>query len=474
MHPTSDSAPAAPAPQGFWPSVREALRGTHFDFTDGPLGRAILLLSVPMVLEMLMESLFAVVDVWVVSHLGAEATATVGLTESLLTVSYALAMGLSVGATAVVARRVGEKDPERAARAAGQALLLGVGVGVVLGLVGALLARPLLAAMGASPWVLEHGLGFARLMLASMLSVVLLFVNNAVFRAAGDAAISMRVLWLANALNIVLGPCLVLGLGPFPKLGILGAAVGTTIGRSAGVLYQLYRLFRGDGRIKLRREHLTVEWGTLAAMVRLSGNATFQSLVGTSSWVVLVRIVSSFGSAAVAGYTVAIRIVMFALLPSWGMSNAAATLVGQNLGARKPERAEQAVWRTGLYNTAFLGAVGALFIGFAPALIGFFTDDPLVARYATVGLRVVSAGFLFYAFGMVLTQALNGAGDTVTPTLLNVLCFWCLELPLAWVLARPLGWGPTGAFTAVAVAFSVLAVASAWVFRRGRWKTRAV
>ena len=335
-------------------------------------------------------------------------------------------------------------------------------------------AQRLLALVGGSPWVVEHGFRYTQILLGGNVIILLLFLINAIFRGVGDAAVSMRVLWIANALNIVLCPCFVLGLGPFPELGVVGAATATTIGRGVGVCYQLYRLVRGTSRVAIRRHHVRFEPATMLAMLRLSGSAIFQMLIGTASWTVLVRIVASAGSTAVAGYTIGMRIILFALLPSWGMSNAAATLVGQNLGARKPERAEQAVWRAGFYNMIFLGSVGLGFILFAEPLIATFTREPEVAAVAVRCLRVVSAGFLFYAYGMVLTQALNGAGDTTTPTLLNLLCFWGLEIPLAWLLTGPLGMGPTGAFASIAVAFSAFALLGAWVFRRGRWKLREV
>ncbi|MGZ3461278.1 MAG: MATE family efflux transporter [Archangium sp.] len=459
---------------GLWASLKEAVRGTEQDFTEAPLGRAILLLAVPMVLEMVMESIFAVVDVFFVSRLGAEAIATVGLTESVLSLLYALAMGLSIGAMALIARRTGEKDPNAAARVAVQAIGLGVLVSLPIAVGGVLLARPMLSAMGGSPWVVEHGFRYTQVLLGGNAIILLLFLINAIFRGAGDASVAMRVLWIANSLNIVLCPCLVLGLGPFPALGVVGAALATTVGRGVGVCYQLYRLLRGNGRVAVRHRHLRFEPATMLAMLQLSGGAIFQSLIGTASWTVLVRILASAGSAAVAGYTIGMRIIMFALLPSWGMSNAAATLVGQNLGARKPERAEQAVWRAGFYNMVFLGVVGLGFILFAEPLIAAFTQEPAVAAIAVRCLRIVSIGFLFYAYGMVLTQGLNGAGDTATPTLLNLVCFWGLELPLAWLLTGPLGLGPSGAFVAILIAFSVFALLGAWVFRRGRWKLRQV
>jgi putative MATE family efflux protein len=462
-----------PAPS-LWASLKEAVRGTEQDFTEAPVGRAILLLSVPMVLEMVMESIFAVVDVFFVSRLGAEAIATVGLTESLLALLYALGMGLSIGATALIARRTGEKDPDAAARVAVQAIGLALLVSLPIAVGGILFSQRLLALVGGSPWVVEHGFRYTQILLGGNVIILLLFLINAIFRGVGDAAVSMRVLWIANALNIVLCPCFVLGLGPFPELGVVGAATATTLGRGVGVCYQLYRLLRGTPRVALRRRHLRFEPATMLVMLRLSGSAIFQMLLGTASWTVLVRIVAAAGSAAVAGYTIGMRIILFALLPSWGMSNAAATLVGQNLGARKPERAEQAVWRAGFYNMIFLGSVGLGFILFAEPLISTFTREPEVAPIAVRCLRIVSAGFLFYAYGMVLSQALNGAGDTTTPTLLNLVCFWALELPLAWLLTGGFGLGPSGAFASIAVAFSVFALLSAWVFRLGRWKLRRV
>ncbi|MCE9671654.1 MATE family efflux transporter [Myxococcus stipitatus] len=460
--------------EGFWASLKEALHGTERDLTGLPVRRAIFLLAVPMVLEMVMESIFAVVDVFFVGRLGADAVATVGLTESLLTIVYAGAAGLSIGATALVARRVGEKDPERAARTAVQAIGLGVLVAVPLGLGGLLLARPLMSLMGASPWVLEHGIGYTQVMLGGVGSVVLLFLINAIFRGAGDAAIAMRVLWLANAINIVLAPLLIFGVGPFPELGVMGAAVATTTCRGCGVVYQLYLLTRGRGRLRIRREHVRLEPGTMLAMLRLSGAGTLQSLVSTTSWVVLSRIVATFGSTAVAGYTIAMRIVLFALLPSWGLASAAATLVGQSLGARQPERGERAVWTAGHINAIFLGTVGVLFFLFATPLVGTFTDEPVVVDHAAHALRIISVSFLFYAYGMVLTQSFNGAGDTTTPTLINIFCAWVLEMPLAWLLSGPLGMGPSGVFLSLSVSFSVLTLISGVLFRRGGWKLRQV
>ena len=460
--------------ENLWSAVKESLRGSHRDYTTGPVGRSILLLAIPMVLEMMMESIFAVVDIYWVSFLGFEAAATVGLTESLLTLIYALAIGLSIGAMAMVSRRIGEQNPDGAARVAVQAIILALIVAIVLGVVGAPLAPRLLAFMGGSPWAIEHGVSFTRVMLAGNVTVVMLFMVNAIFRGAGDAAIAMRTLWLANWINIVLGPCLIFGWGPFPELGIVGAAIATNIGRGTGAIYALSKLFRSGGRFNIERRHLRIEPAIIGRMIRLSATGTFQVFIGMASWIGLVRIISSFGSNAVAGYTFGIRVILFALLPSWGMANAAATMVGQALGARNPERAEQAVWKAGFYNMIFLGIVGLVFIFFAPQIIGFYTDDPSVAPYGIDCLRIVAYGFLFYAYGMVLGQSFNGAGDTWTPTIINLFVFWLWEIPLAYVLGVVLGMGPRGVFVAMTVAFSTLAVVSAAVFRRGHWKRRVV
>jgi putative MATE family efflux protein len=460
--------------QGLWSAVKESIRGSHRDYTRGPIGRAILLLAIPMVLEMIMESVFAVVDIFWVSHLGTDAAATVGLTESLMTLVYALAIGLSIGAMAMVARRIGEQNPDGAARAAVQAIALALIVSIFVGAIGAPLAPKLLALMGGSPWVIEHGSAFTRVMLAGNASVVMLFMINAIFRGAGDAAIAMRTLWLANWINILLGPCLIFGLGPFPKLGIVGAAIATTIGRGTGAIFALSKLIRSGGRFNIERQHLRIEPSIIGRLIRLSATGTFQVFIGMASWIGLVRIISSFGSNAVAGYTFGIRVILFALLPSWGMANAAATMVGQALGAKDPDRAERAVWKAGFYNMIFLGVVGLLFIFFAPQIIWFFTDDPNVSHYGVDCLRIVAYGFLFYAYGMVLGQSFNGAGDTWTPTIINLFVFWLWEIPLAYALSVWAGMGPRGVFVAMMVAFSTLAVVSAAVFRRGRWKKKAI
>ncbi len=470
--PAEASTPSVPAPAsgGFWSDVRDALRGSEHDYTRGPIGRSILLLAIPMVLEMALESVFAVTDVFFVGRLGPDAVAAIGLTESMLTLVYALAMGLGIGTTAVVARRIGEKDREGAANAAVQAILLGVLGALLLGSLGVAFAPRLLALMGASPEVLRTGSGYTRVMLGGEATIVLIFVINAVFRGAGDAAIAMRVLWLANAINIVLGPCLIFGLGPFPELGVTGAAVATTIGRGTGALYAISRLLRPGSRVAARGRHLRLDPGVMRTVARLSGSGAFQSIVGMASWIGLVRIVATFGSQALAGYTIGIRLVVFAILPSWGLSNAAATMVGQSLGARDPDRAERSVWRTCLYDLAFLSLIGLVFVVFARPIVSAFTADPAVLESGTSCLRIVAAGFPFYAYGMVLSQSFNGAGDTITPTLLNLFVFWLWELPLAWGLSVVFGMGPAGCFLAVAIAFSTLAVAAAAIFRRGRWK----
>jgi len=457
-----------------WRTIREALRGSHHDYTSGPIGRAIILLAVPMVLEMLMESVFAVVDIFWVGHIGPDAVATVGLTESMLTIAYTVAMGLSIGVTAMVARRIGEKNPEAAAEAAVQGIALGVIVAAVIGVAGVLLAPKLLAVMGASPEVIATGQNYTRVMLGGNVVILLLFLINAIFRGAGDAAIAMRVLWLANWINIILGPLLIFGIGPFPKLGVTGAAIATTIGRGTGVLYQLYRLWRRDGRIVIHGHQLQLKPAVMKTMLRLSGTGTFQVFVGMASWIGLTRINASFGTDALAGYQIAIRIIIFALLPSWGLANAAATMVGQALGAGKPERGEEAVWKAALYNLVFLGIAGLAFITFANPISHLFTNDATVAAIAADCLRIISYGYLFYAYGMVLTNSFNGAGDTWTPTWLNLFCFWLWEIPLAYVLARHFEMGPRGVAWAVTIAFSTLALASVVLFRRGRWKLKMV
>jgi len=457
-----------------WADLKLAARGTRHDYTQGPIGRAIFLLAVPMVLEMVMESIFAIVDIFWVAKLGASAVATVALTESMMAIVYTLAFGLAIGTTATVARRVGEKDADGAARAAVQAIALGLVVSCSLGAAGWLLAPDLLRLMGAGPDVLATGTGFARVMLGGSASMFMLFVINAAFRGAGDAAVAMRVLWFANILNIVLGPLFIFGPGPFPEMGVTGAAVATTIGRSAGVLYAASHLWKGAGHIVVRRQHLAVRVSAMSNLARLCAVGTFQILISTTAWIGLIRILATFGSVVVAGFGIAMRIVIFALLPAFGLSNAAATMVGQSLGAKDPVRAERAVWTASRYNLAFLGALGSVFVLLAPWIVAAFTSEPDVARVATLGLRIIGLGFPLYAFGMVITQSFNGAGDTWTPTWISLFVFWLFEIPLAWLLSRHTSLGYHGSFIAITAAYGGLAIVSAAIFRRGRWKVKRV
>ena len=458
----------------YWSLVREAVRGSDRDYTAGPVGSALILLSVPMVLEMAMESLFAVVDVFFVSRVSADAVATVGVTESMLTIVYTVAMGLGIGATAVVARRIGEKDDDGAAQAAAQAIALGLIISTVIGVAGWFNAERLLRLMGATPSMIDSSLGYAQVMFAGNATVTMLFLNNAIFRGAGDPAIAMRVLGIGNAINMVIDPILIFGLGPFPELGVTGAAVATNTGRGIAVAIQLWTLGSGKSRIHITRRHLELVPAVMWNVCRLSGSGFLQILVDTSSYIGLVRVIATFGSDALAGYTIAIRIVLFAIMPAWGLSNAAATMVGQALGAGKPDRAEQAVWTAAKYNAIVLGAVGALFVVFAPQIVAIFTADAAVAPNAVDCLRIVSAGFVFFAYGLVFTQSFNGAGDTWTPTWINLGCFWAWQIPLAWLLAIKMGMGPRGVYIAMTVAFSTLAVVSGIIFRRGWWKARTV
>jgi putative MATE family efflux protein len=466
--------PAEPARRRLWRDLKEALAGSEQDFTRGSINRAIALLAIPMVLEMGMESVFAVVDAFFVAKLGADAVATVGLTEAVLTLVFAIAIGLSMGATALVARRVGEGDREAAAVTAVQVYALGLAVSLTVAVVGFLAAPDILRLMGASPSVVAGGADYTRILLAGSPTVLLLFLGNAVFRGAGDAAIAMRVLWFANLINIVLDPCLIFGWGPFPELGLAGAAVATTIGRGAGCVYQVVVLVRHGGRVAIRRRHLRLDRAVLARLVKVSIGGIGQYLVATASWVFLVRVIAVFGSVALAGYTLAVRVIIFTVLPSWGLTNAAATLVGQNLGAGQPERAERSVWLTARVNVVFMGAVALLFLLLPEALIGIFTDQPEVVAVGVSCLRWVASCYLVFAYGLVMIQAFNGAGDTTTPTILNLLCYWVWQLPVAWLLAVPLGLGPTGVFVAIASSEILLGICGIVLFRRGRWKERVV
>jgi putative MATE family efflux protein len=469
-----ERAVAAEIQPTLWDSVREAVRGSHQNFTTGSLNRAIFLLAIPMVLEMVLESLFAVVDVFWVGRIGEDAVATVGLTESMLLLVFAVAMGLSLSTTAMVARRIGEGDPEDAAVAGVQAIFLGLILSVAIGVPCAIFAPDLLRLMGASPAIVAVGSSYARIALGGSGVVMMLFLNNAIFRGAGDAAIAMRLLWLSNIINLALDPCLIFGLGPFPHLGVTGAALATFSGRGIGVLYQFYRLLRGTERIRVLRRQIRVKWDVLLRLARVSATGVVQFAIAQTSWIGLVRIVSIFGAAAVAGYTIAIRVVIFAILPSWGLSNAAATLVGQNLGAKHPERAEQSVWRTGLYNVLFLGGIGVVFILFAAPIVSIFTHEPEVARRAAACLRIVSCGNIGYACEMVILQAFNGAGDTLTPTVVNFFGFWIFEIPLAYWLAIHQGLRSNGVYWSIVIAEGAIAIAGMILFRQGRWKKQEI
>jgi putative MATE family efflux protein len=465
---------ATPARTSLWRAIIEAIRGTHQDFTEGSISRAVFLLATPMVLEMSMESLFSIVDVFWVTRIGADAVATVGLTESMLTLVFAVAMGVSMSTTAMVARRIGEKDHRGASVAAAQAILLGTVLAVLMGIPGYWLAPELLRWMGAPSGLIETGQTYTALVLGGSISVMLLFLNNAIFRGAGDAAIAMRVLWFANAINMILDPLLIFGWGPIPALGIKGAAIATVIGRATGVVYQLYLLFNGRHRVALQLSNLRPDWPVLWSLVRVSTTGVMQFAIAHTSWILLVRIISGFGSLAVAGYTIGIRIFAFAVLPSWGLSGAAATMVGQNLGAGKPDRAERAVWLTGFYNMLFLAAVALVFIAAPEPIVHLFTSDAAVAAFAVDCLRIVAYGNIAYAYGMVMVQAFNGAGDTVTPTIINIFGFWLFEVPLAWVLAYWAGMGVAGVFASIPIAEAAITLLGMAMFWRGKWKQRRI
>ncbi len=458
----------------FWAIAREAFVGTKRDLTEGSLAIALVLLAVPMVSEMIMESLFALFDIFFVGKLGAEAIAVVGLTESIMVIVYALAFGVAISATATVARRVGEGDAEGAAQTAVQILFLGLIVSIIFGIVGVAFAPQILAAMGAEPNVAALGTNYMRVMLGGNFVIVFLFLINAIFRGAGDGAIAMRVLILANTLNIFLAPCFIFGVLFFPELGVTGAAVGTTIGRGCGVLFALFYLLKRERRLKIERRHLAFQPKAIWKLTKISAAASMQTIIGMASWTVLVKIISGFGTDAVAGYQIGIRVIIFALLPSAGMSNAAATLVGQSLGAKKPERAERAVWSAAFLNAGFLTVIGILLAVFARWIVGFFTTDATVLGYGSDALRIIALGFTFYAFGMVMQTSFNGAGDTFTPTIINLFVFWLFEIPLAYLLAYHFGLNEHGVFLAILISFSVLAVVSTILFKRGKWKEKNV
>ena len=457
-----------------WKDLREAIAGNERDFTSIKLSKAIFLLSVPMILEMIMESTFAVFDIYFVSQLGADAVATVGITESLMTLVYAIGFGLSIATTALVSSRIGEINNKDASVAAFQAIVTGLFFSFLITIPGIFYSKELLALMGATPEMIETGYTYPMIMLSGNGIIMLLFIINAVFRSAGDAAISMRVLFIANLLNIVLDPCLIFGWGPFPEMGITGAAVATNIGRGVAVIYQFYILFKGTGRIQLRWEHLKVSFSVIRKLVKLSMGGIGQNIIATSSWIFMVRIIAEFGSDVLAGYTIAIRVVIFSLLPSWGLANAAATLVGQNLGANKHRRAERSVWTAGFGNMILLGLFALAFLTGPGFFIQLFTSEPGVIAAGTECLRLISYGFLFYAMGMVMVQAFNGAGDTRTPTWMNFFCFWMLEIPLAYILAMVAGFEEQGVYMAIVIAESSLSILGIILFRKGKWKNSKV
>ena len=446
--------------------IRLSLNGEEQDYTKGSIPKAVFLLAIPMILELSLESVFAVVDMFFVSKLGQNAIATVGLTESVITIVYSVAIGLSTAATAIVARRIGEKDPKAAAHAGAQSLIVALIITFVLSVAGIIFAGDILQLMGASEAVVRDGTIFARIMLGGSVAIILLFLINGIFRGAGDAAMAMKSLWIASIINIILCPVFI------HFWGLKGAAIATVIGRSSGVLYQCYHLFKGSGILQFYKSHFRFDSEIVKSIVKIGWPATLQFIIASGSWIVLARLVAETGgTTASAGYQIAIRNVVFFILPAWGLSNAAATLVGQNLGAKQIERAQQSVYLTAKYSAAFMGFVMLLFIFFASPIIRIFTQDEAVVVFGAQALRVIGCGYIFYGIGMVMTQALNGAGDTRTPTLINFFCFWLFQIPLAYFLAKGLELKTTGVFIAIPVAETLIALTALYFFRRGKWKT---
>jgi putative MATE family efflux protein len=458
----------------WWIDIKEAVAGSERDFTEIPLGKAVFLLAVPMVLEMVMESVFAIVDIFFVSKLGAEAVAAVGITESIMTLVYALAFGISMATTALVSRRIGEKRPDEAAVEAWHAIVTALVVSLLIAVPGVLFAKDILRLMGASALLIDKYSVFTTIMLGGNVIVMLLFVCNAVFRGTGDAAIAMRVLWLGNIINILLGPVLIFGWGPFPKMGIAGAAVATSIGRGIAVAYQLYVLLGGNARVSLRKIKWQIDLKRIHHLITISLGGIAQSIIGTISWLLMMRLISRFGSQVVAGYTIAIRIIVFALLPSWGLSNAASTLTGQNLGAGQVGRAEKAIWAVSLINFIGMGLIGAVLSIWPHYFVSFFSNDALVIENGAMALRIISYGFAFYGLGMVMTQAFNGAGDTRTPTFVNIIAFWMIEIPLGWFLSTQTSMLSSGVYYSIIIAESCLTIIAFFLFRRGKWKLEKV
>ena len=449
---------------------KTAVRGKDLDFTTGSIRKAVFMLSIPMILEMLMESIFALVDILYVSKVSVNAVATIGLTESVVTLVYAVAIGLCMAATAIVARRVGEKDISGANKAAVQVIFLGIGVSLIISVIGILYPKEILSIMGAEPDLIEEGYGYTQVLLGGNITIMLLFLINAIFRGAGNASIAMWTLILSNGLNIILDPMFIFGFGPIPAYGVEGAAIATTIGRGTAVVFQLCVLFMGYSKIKIAIKDLVIRLGVMFNLVKVSLGGIGQFLIGTSSWVFLMRIMSEFGSEVLAGYTIAIRVMMFTLLPAWGMSNAAATLVGQNLGAKNPDRAEASVWKTGKYAAIFMGIVSIIYLLFATQIVSCFNTTPEVVKYGSLCLRVLAAGYIFYAYGMVVINSFNGAGDTKTPTYINFLCFWVFQLPFAYLMAITLDFGPVGVFIAITLAEVLIALIGIIWFKKGKWK----
>ncbi len=456
--------------KSFFSLFLQALRGTEAEYTSGSINKAIFLLSIPMIAEMVMESLFAVADVFFVSQVSVNAVATVGLTESVLMIIYSVAIGLSMATTAVVARRIGEKDRKKAANAGFQSIFLAVILSTILGIFGFIFAEDVLRLMGGEEDLIAEGLGYTQIMFASNVSIILLFLINGIFRGAGDASIAMRSLWIANGLNIILDPILIFGWGPIPAYGVMGAAIATTIGRSCGVAYQLFFLFNGRSVIKIGWENVVIRFKTILELIKISMGGMGQFLIESASWIFLVRVMSLFGAEALAGYTIAFRVIVFTILPSWGLSNAAATLVGQNLGANEPDRAEQSVWKTALYNMIFLGTVSVIFFLAATPIISLFSTEVAVLDIGVSALHIICIGYVFFAYGMVISQAFNGAGDTKTPLLINLVVFWVIQIPLAYWLAVMLDWQADGVFFSIALCHSLQAVISILIFKRGNWK----
>lgn len=466
----ADNKLKEPRENSLWQELKNAIRGSEADYTEIKIGKAIFLLAVPMILELIMESTFAVVDIFFVGKLGPSAVATVGLTETYLFLLYSIVMGLSMAVTAIVARRIGEKEKEKAGITAVQSIFLAIIISLPFAFAGIFFSKDLLALMGADSWTLEYGYRYMQWMLGGNVVIVLLFIINAIFRGAGDAAIAMRVLWIANAFNIVLDPLLIFGLGPFPELGVEGAAIATNIGRGIGVLTQLWFLYKGVKHIRVLRLQIYLHWKTISAIIKTSLGGIGQMIIAMTSWIFIMRILAEFGSQVVAGTTIAMRIMMFTMMPAWGMSNAVATLVGQNLGAKKPDRAERSVWITGLWNMIFLIGVAIVYFIDSESLVGIFTDDLQVISVGAMWLRIVSYSYFVYGWWMVSSQAFNGAGDTVTPTKINFVFFWLIEVPLSYFMAKTLDMGHSGVFWAIFIAETAVGLFTLWLFTRGKWK----